>query len=125
TEHVRAALARTICRRHLERDGRMYAITLDPALEDMIRAAVERTDRGSLLSLTPGTVAKIAERIGREADRLAAAGHAPILLCSPAVRAQVRRIVETLQPEVAVLSYNEILRDVPVEAMGRVALEGA
>ena len=124
TEHVRAALARTICRRHLEPDGRMYVITLDPALEDMIRAATERTERGSALALTPGTVARIAERIGREVDRLSAAGHAPVLLCAPAVRAQVRRIVETLQAEVAVLSYNEILRDVPVEAMGRVALEG-
>jgi flagellar biosynthesis protein FlhA len=125
TEYVRNALARTICRQHLERDGKMYAITLDPRLEDMIKNAIERTERGSFLALTPPTVSRIGERLGREVEKLVTAGHTPVILCSPQVRAQVKKIADTIQPGIAVLSYNEIIRDVQVEALGMVAVEGA
>jgi flagellar biosynthesis protein FlhA len=125
TEYVRNALSRSISRKHLDREGRMYVITLDPKLEDVVKAAIERTDRGTFLSLTPGMVGKIAERIGREVEKLLAAGHAPVILTSPQVRAYVKRIADTLQPGIAVLSYNEILRDVKVESLGMVGLEAA
>jgi flagellar biosynthesis protein FlhA len=123
TEYVRNALARTICRQHVEKDGKMYVITLDPKLEDLIKGAIERTDRGSFLSLSPALVNKIGERIGKEVEKLVTAGHTPVILCSPQVRAQVKRIADTIQPGIAVLSYNEILRDVQVEALGMVASE--
>ncbi len=123
TEYVRNALARTICRQHVGRDGKMYVITLDPKLEDMVKSAIERTDRGTFLGLTPATVNKIAERIGKEVEKLVTAGHTPVILCSPQVRAQVKKIADTIQPGIAVLSYNEILRDVQVEALGMVAVE--
>ncbi|HLF93915.1 MAG TPA: flagellar biosynthesis protein FlhA [Planctomycetota bacterium] len=123
TEYVRNALARTICRQHVERDGKMYVITLDPKLEDMVKSAIERTDRGTFLGLTPATVNRISERIGKEVEKLVTAGHTPVILCSPQVRAQVKKIADTIQPGIAVLSYNEILRDVQVEALGMVAGE--
>jgi flagellar biosynthesis protein FlhA len=123
TEHVRRALARTICRAHLEKDGRMRVLTLDPKLEDLIRSATERTERGAELGLAPALAARVAERLRREAERLEAAGHAPVILCSPAVRPQVRRIAETVRPGMAVLSYGEIVRDVRVEALGTVAAD--
>jgi flagellar biosynthesis protein FlhA len=125
TEYVRNALARSICQQHVGRDGRMYVITLDPKLEDVVKAAIERTDRGTFLSLTPATVSRIAERIGKEVERLVAAGHPAVILCSPQVRAQVKRIADTIQPGITVLSYNEVLRDVKVESLGMVALEAA
>jgi flagellar biosynthesis protein FlhA len=123
TEYVRNALARTICRQHVERDGKMYVITLDPKLEDVIKGAIERTDRGSFLALTPPMVSKIAERVGKEVEKLVTAGHTPVVLCSPQVRAQMKKIADTIQPGIAVLSYNEIIRDIQVEALGMVAVE--
>ncbi len=125
TEYVRNALARSICRPLAGRDGRMYVITLDPKLEDLIQAAIERSERGSFLSLTPAMLGRIGERIGRDVERLVAAGHPAVILCSPAVRAQVKRIADTIQPGITVLSYNEVLRDVKVESLGMVALEAA
>ncbi len=113
TEYVRGALARTICLRHVGPDGRLYVVTLDPKLEDLIRSG----------TLSPALVNRIAERVGREVTKLAAAGHAPVILSSAQVRAQVKRIAETIQPGISVLSYNEILRDVKVEALGMVAAE--
>jgi flagellar biosynthesis protein FlhA len=123
TEYVRNALARTISLQHAGGDGRMVVITLDPRLEDLIRAAVERTDRGTSLGLTPAMISRIGERISREIGKLAAAGRSPVVLCSPTVRAAVKKVVDAVQPGVAVLSYNEILKDVKVEAVGMVAAE--
>jgi flagellar biosynthesis protein FlhA len=123
TEYVRNALARTICLQHAGGDGRMVVITLDPKLEDFIRAAVERTDRGTSLGLTPAMISRIGERMSREIGKLAAAGRSPVVLCSPTVRAAVKKVVDAVQPGVAVLSYNEILKEVKVEAVGMVAVE--
>lgn len=123
TEYVRQALGGTLCARHLERDGRLYVITLDPKLEDLIRAGTERLESGSILALPPSVVGGITERIGREVERLVGAGHAPVILCAPPVRAQVRRLAEMIQPGIQVLSYNEVLRDVRVEALGMVSAE--
>jgi flagellar biosynthesis protein FlhA len=123
TEYVRQALAGTLCARHLERDGRLYVITLDPKLEDLIKGGTERLESGSVLALSPSVVGKITDRIGREVERLVAAGHAPVILCAPPVRAQVRRLAEMIQPGLQVLSYNEVLRDVRVEALGMVSVE--
>jgi len=52
-----------------------------------------------------------------------AAGHEPVILCSPQVRAQVKKLAEAVQPGVAVLSYNEIVQDVRVESLGMVAAD--
>ena len=38
TEYVRHRLARTICARYRDREGRLWVVTLDPALEDRVRA---------------------------------------------------------------------------------------
>jgi flagellar biosynthesis protein FlhA len=123
TEYVRNALARTISRQHVGKDGRMYVITLDPKLEDVVKSATERTERGTFLALSPVMVSRVGERLAKEIAKLVAAGHAPVILCSPQVRAQVKRIADTLQPGIAVLSYNEIVRDVKVESMGMVVAE--
>ena len=101
----------------------MRVITLDPKLEDVIKAATERTDRGTFLALSPEMVHRIGERLAREIAKLLASGHEPVILCSPQVRAQVKKVADTVQPGIAVLSYNEIVQDVKVESLGMVAAE--
>jgi flagellar biosynthesis protein FlhA len=123
TEYVRQALAGTLCARHLDPEGRLYVITLDPKLEDLIRAATERNETGSVLAIAPPILSRITERVGREVDRLVLAGHPGVILCAPAVRAQVRRLADMIQPGIEVLSYGEILREVRVEALGMVTAE--
>ena len=51
-EYVRARLARTISTRYRDRDNRLHVVTLDPALEDRIRAGVEHSERGLLLRMS-------------------------------------------------------------------------
>jgi flagellar biosynthesis protein FlhA len=51
---------------------------------------------------------------------LAAAGHPPVIVASPQVRAVVRQIIAPTLPDAAVLGYNEVADDVDVESIGLV-----
>jgi flagellar biosynthesis protein FlhA len=122
TEYARNALARRISLAHQSADGKVYCITMDPALEDAVSAGIEHSDRGSVLTLPPQTVSHINQAIARTLAPLTAAGHEPILLCSPQIRCQVKRLTESALPGLTVLSFNEIVRDVEVVTLGMVAL---
>jgi len=54
-----------------------------------------------------------------------AAGHQPVVISSPQVRAVVRQLLEPHLPAVAVLAYNEIIPAVEVESMALVTAEEA
>jgi flagellar biosynthesis protein FlhA len=124
TEYVRNALARAITQAHAETGGKLYVVTVDPRLEETVRAATERSETGSFVSLPPNVVSRIAARISREVEAAAArAGRTPVVLCSPQVRATLKRIVATADPSIVVLSYNEIVKETPVESLGSVGLE--
>ena len=123
TEYVRQALAGTLCARHLDPDGRLYVITLDPKLEDLIRGGTERHESGAVLTIAPSVLSKVTQRVAREVDRLVVAGHAAVILCAPSIRAQVRRLADAIQPGIEVLSYGEVLKEVRVESLGMVTAE--
>ena len=139
TEYVRNALRRTICSQYVEMTPgeeqedldnpvmkpRLYCVSLDPSLEDQINSYIDRTAEGTTMSLPPVLANRVTMAILRELQHLAGAGHHPVVLASPQVRAQVRRLVEPHDPRIAVLGYNEVSKGVEVESMGLVQLESS
>ena len=75
------------------------------------------------MTLPPALANHITTAIVNELHRLIQAGHHPLVLASPQVRAQVRRLLEPHLPIVAVLGYNEVRKGVEVESMGLVQLD--
>ncbi len=124
TEYVRNALARTICHTHRDESNQIQCITLDPKLEEQINSHIERSERGAFMTLPPATQNKIVEAVNNQIQQAipAAGGRTPVILCSPQVRGWVRRLIEPVLPQVAVLSYNEIVRGIDVKSLGMVVL---
>jgi flagellar biosynthesis protein FlhA len=124
TEYARNALARTICQQHRRDDNTIQCITLDPQLEDLINSHIERKERQSVVTMPPGLQNRICGAIRKQLQACASAlgGQMPAILCSPQVRAAVRRILEPVLPHVAVLAYNEIVKSVQVQSRGMVVL---
>jgi len=120
TEYVRHRLSRSICQQYRDGDGALYVVTLDPAVEDRIAGCVEHSERGSLLSMPPAVSEKIVAAVRIEAEKLSTGGRSAVVLCSPQVRMHLKRMTEAALPTLAVLSYNEIPRDVNVESVGMV-----
>lgn len=52
-------------------------------------------------------------------------GLEPIVLCSPNTRIYLRKILEKFFPNVAVLSYNEIIDDTNIKSLGMLVLKDA
>ena len=111
TEYVRHRLARQLCTRYRDSEGKLHVAAMDPALEDRIRAGFEHNDRGLFLRLPPQVVEGIVSNMRTEFDRLATQGHAPIVLVSPQIRAAVKQLTDSHLSNLVVLSFNEVTRD--------------
>lgn len=135
-EYCRHALRRVICQQHaiapeastghgggkgaFAGKPRIVCVTIDPALEDVISAYVDRGAAGTTVSMPARVAGMIARRIIDALAPVTATGGAPVVIASPAVRAVVRQIVEPNLPSVVALGYNEIVPEVEVESMGLV-----
>jgi flagellar biosynthesis protein FlhA len=122
TEYVRNALSRWITRQY-EDKGKVYVVTVSPVLEDRINACIQHQETGSYLSMPPETARQITSAAVKEIEKLLALGHVPVLLTSPQIRAQLRRLLEPVLPSIVVLAYNEISREVDVESLGMVSVD--
>ncbi|WP_432799473.1 flagellar biosynthesis protein FlhA [Poriferisphaera sp. WC338] len=134
TEYVRNGLRRTICNQYATLEpipdefgaesgrsaSRLYCVSLDPMLEDQINAYIQRSAEGTSMTMPPAVANRITTAIVEEVQNLVAAGRQPVVLASPQVRAQVRRLIEPHLPNVAVLGYNEVSKGVEVESLGLV-----
>jgi len=118
TEYVRHRLARQICTRYRTADGRLHVVALDPAMEDRIRAGFEHNERGLFLRISPQAVDATCQSIAAELGKLTQAGHAPIVLVSPQIRAALKQLTENHLPQLVVLSFNEVTRDTQVMTLG-------
>lgn len=139
TEYVRNALRRTICGLYTVQEqqdplaapetakmiDKLYCVSLDPAIEDQINSFIQRSTEGTSMTIPPAVANKITNGILGEVDRLMTVGKHPVILASPQVRAQVRKLIEPHLPNAAVLGYNEVCKGVEVESVGLVHIESA
>ncbi|MEM7168393.1 MAG: flagellar biosynthesis protein FlhA [Planctomycetota bacterium] len=123
TEYVRNALGRSICRQYTGEGTALHVVTVDPKLEDYIQNATEHTDRGSFLRLSPEMLTPVVQVFSKAIEKLVAGGHPAIVLTAPQTRLQIRRMLENAIPGVVVLSYNEVVRGISVEALAVARLE--
>lgn len=123
-EYARHTLARTICQMYKDDHNVIRVITLDPKIEDLINAHLERNDRGGYLSLPPGTQARLVAAIrGRVEQAMPqAGGQMVVVLCSPQVRMWVRKLIEPTMAQIPVLAFNEVVRGIEVQSLGLVEL---
>ncbi len=120
TEFVRARLGRVISGRYRDPDGQLWVVTLDPRLEDRIRAGAEYTERGLLVRMPPQQIEAICRNLSVALQELARRHKRLIVLVSPQIRPIVKQIIAGYLPDVIVLSYNEITRDTRVESVAMV-----
>ncbi len=122
TEHVRAALSRTITRKLIGPDGNLTLLTLDRQVEETIAGAIIQTDQGQQLSADPDFVRKFIAELNGQAQAVIAESNQAVVLCSPLIRLHVKQLIDRFIPNVVVLSHNEISPSVNVRAFGTVRL---
>ncbi|TAK32263.1 MAG: flagellar biosynthesis protein FlhA [Chloroflexota bacterium] len=122
SEHVRQALARSICVSYLASDGALHVVTLSPDLQHRLAGSMQRIERGMVLSLDPETSYSLAQDLAAQAEAMASKGYQPVLLCAFELRQPLRRLIERTVPSMAVLSYGEIPAQITVRPEGMVEI---
>ena len=117
-EYVRGRIARTICQRFADAEGRMHVITMDPTMEDRIAAGFDLTERGILIRMSPPAIEITCQQIAQQLKKLTAAGHKPILIVNPRIRPAVRHLTQVHLPDLRVISHAEITHGTTTVAVG-------
>ena len=123
TEYVRQALARNITKQLQNPDGSISVLVIDPKLERMIMESIQTTPQGSYLTLDPVTTDRLVENIKKSYEEGVSRGYQPVLLCTPAVRRFVKKLVERISSSISVVSHGEIVQNVKVYSVGTIKID--
>ncbi|HQE24409.1 MAG TPA: flagellar biosynthesis protein FlhA [Candidatus Atribacteria bacterium] len=113
TEMVRRKLGRSIVKQYLEEDGKLHILTLDASLEDLLQRALQGEE-----TLEPDFFRSFLEHLSQSVERMVGLGHFPILATTGKIRKGLRDLVSGYLPQVVVLAFEEIPRDVEVKVEG-------
>ena len=120
TEFARVALRRQISHQ-VAPGGRLGAVMLEPALEELLRQAVRVSGGVAQLALEPETARHICETLAASIGR-----HRPnAVITAIDVRWHVRKLIEPECFDTPVLSYHELMPTLQLNVLDRVAAPGA
>jgi len=123
SEYARLALSRSITNQWRGPDGALHVLTLGPAVESVLVAALQPTDWGMTIVMKPDQAQALLRKIGAQMERMVARGHQPVLLCSSRLRLSLHRFVQRAFPTLAVLAYNEVAPGVEIYTEGMVEMD--
>ncbi len=121
TEYVRNALSKIIYKSYLDESGVIRGIMLDPQLENMLIENLNQ-NKGAGLNLPPDILKVLFQQVKDTTEKMTNNGYTPLILTSPMIRLNFKRLIEVAFPQVAVLSYNEIPAEVEIQTTGIVSL---
>ncbi|MGK0350339.1 MAG: flagellar biosynthesis protein FlhA [Planctomycetota bacterium] len=120
TEQVRSRLARTICEPHLDSDGTLHAVFLDPELERNLSDALSGNDGVS--NLPQGFLGRFVDSTAQALSTMARDGRDPVLVTRASLRPFLAEAVSGVIPNAAVLSYQHTTPAKKVETTERVTV---
>jgi len=120
TGHVRGRLARQISDSNTGPAGYIPLITLSPEWEAAFADSLVGPPEDRQLAIAPSRLGEFMQRFRVVFEAAAAVGESPVLLCSGAIRAHVRAIVERLRPATPVLAQAEIFPRARIRTIGTI-----
>lgn len=105
-EAARTALGPVVVDKHLEA-GSLAVLMIDPSLEQSLLEGLRTTDSGTQIVVDPTRMEAFVVSTADVFKTAEAAGHRPVLVCAPALRAAVWRLISGRINGLPVLSYNE------------------
>jgi flagellar biosynthesis protein FlhA len=120
-EAARSALGSAISHPYVTPDERLHVFTLEPSFEQRLLESIRQSDVGAVLALDAGAVDALVHGCGGLLEQAEQAGHSPVLVCSPQVRAALARLMRQVLPRLPVISYAEVSRTAQIESLGVVS----
>ncbi|MGE4170357.1 MAG: flagellar biosynthesis protein FlhA [Candidatus Margulisiibacteriota bacterium] len=118
SEYVRQSLARQVCTSYMDKEDTVTVFTIDPRLEEHMISSIHQSEYGSFLALDPQLGENVLNQVGENVANFRKMDKPPVSLCSPRLRVHFKKFTERNYPQLAVLSYNEIVPQVKVQSIG-------
>jgi flagellar biosynthesis protein FlhA len=116
TEMVRKRLSRSITEQCKGEDGRILAITLDPALEHQMVSTLQQEADGINLALPTETAMDISRKTAQAWKTAMDRGHEKVvLLCDARLRCPLSGMLSRTVPMLPVVAYDEVVLGTEVE----------
>ena len=117
-EAARMALGPALTAQYL--DGSVLrVIMIDPALEQSMLEGMRPSDQGTQILMDPARIEAVLSSVRASVATVEASGLSAVLVCAPALRPAIRRLVSTQTGGLPVLSYQEVTSaNVTIETVG-------
>ncbi|TDT85973.1 flagellar biosynthesis protein FlhA [Arthrobacter sp. AG258] len=117
-EAARQSLGPALAAKFLD-GGVLHVIMIDPLLEQSMLEDLRPGEGGTQIVMNQARLDAVLGSVKQSMESAAAAGRQPVLVCAPALRPAVRRLVAGPDGGVQVLSYREVTAaNVGIETMG-------
>jgi flagellar biosynthesis protein FlhA len=117
-EAARQALGPALAAQYVE-SGVLRVIMIDPSLEQAMLESLRPSDQGTQILLDPARIESIIGSLKSTVAAVENAGHTAVLVCAPALRPAIRRLVSAQANGLPVLSYQEATAaNVNIETVG-------
>jgi flagellar biosynthesis protein FlhA len=117
-EAARAALGPVVVAAHLD-ERTLRVVMIDPQLEQSMLENLRPSEVGSQILLDPVRIGQVVDSLRNAVQQAELRGWSPVLVCAPALRPAVRRLVAPQTDGLPVLSYQEVTSsDVTIETVG-------
>lgn len=118
-EAARSALGPVIAARYAESGGRLPVIMIDPMLEQSMLEGLRPSEHGTQIMMDAQRIENVISSLQQTVRTVEESGRSAVLVCAPALRPAVRRLVGAQQSGLPVLSYQEATAgEVTVETVG-------
>lgn len=124
-EAARQALGPALTSQYL--DGQLLrVIMIDPLLEQSMLEGMRPSEHGTQILMDQTSTEAVLSSLRESVDRIESAGQSAVLVCAPALRPAIRRLVFTQTGGPPVLSYQEVTSaQVNIETVGVVRVAEA
>jgi flagellar biosynthesis protein FlhA len=117
-EAARLALGPALLTSYIEGQS-LRVIMIDPLLEQSMLEGLRPSDQGTQILLAQQTLESVLDSLRESVARLEAVGQSAVLVCAPALRPAIRRLVSAQSGGLPVLSYQEVTSaNVNIETVG-------
>ncbi len=124
SEKLRVALGRQICLEFSTPDRQLPAMAFHPSWEQRLEQSLQKVDNSMVLVLEPKQIQNLVTLVSNASRRiLEQAERRPVLICGPALRLPLFRLIEQFDPHVHILSYAELSPDFNIQVMETIGTE--
>jgi flagellar biosynthesis protein FlhA len=117
-EAARTALGPALLTSYLDGEN-LRVIMIDPLLEQSMLEGLRPSDQGTQILMNQSALESVLGSLRESVERVEASGQSAVLVCAPALRPAIRRLVSAQSGGLPVLSYQEVTSaNVVIETVG-------